>query len=200
MGFNMGLVHGFGINDGKYPVRSEYSNISKEYATWRGVIGRCYHRTENRKIAYARYNGCSVSEFFKHYSNFYEWSNNQVGFGLDGFDLDKDLLIKGNRQYHEDVCVFIPSEINTAIQAKRRDRGDLPIGVSYHKQTGRFVSRMRRANKDIHIGIYSTPNEAFINYKKEKESYLKVLAEKWKADIDDRAYKALINYKVDETD
>ena len=108
--------------------------------------------------------------------------------------------MKGNKIYSLGTCCFVPPEINGCFTLRSLNRGDLPIGVSYHKQTGRFVSRMRRGNKDIHIGIYSTPNEAFINYKKEKESYLKVLADKWKADIDDRAYKALINYKVDETD
>lgn len=196
----METVHGFGINDRKYPVRSETKEISKEYATWRGMIGRCYHRTENRKIAYKRYDGCSVSDFFKYYSNFYEWANKQKGFGVSEFDLDKDLLFKGNRVYSEDRCVFLPSEINTAIQANRSDRGEHPIGVYFHKQTGGFIARMKRKNIDIHIGLYKTPEEAFANYKVEKESYLKHLAEKWKSQIDDRAYIALMNYKVSITD
>lgn len=196
----MKTVHGFGINDGKYPVKSEFSKISKEYATWRGMIGRCYHRTENRKIAYKRYEGCNVSDFFKYYSNFYEWANNQVGFGIPDFDLDKDLLLKGNKNYSEEFCVFLPSEVNTAIQSNRSDRGSYPIGVSYHKKAGGFTARMRRNNKDIYIGIYKTPDEAFLNYKKNKEEYLVYLANKWRYKIDERAYNALINYSVDFED
>lgn len=164
------------------------------------MIGRCYHRTENRKIAYKRYDGCSVSDFFKYYSNFYEWANKQKGFGVSEFDLDKDLLFKGNKIYSEDRCVFLPSEINTAIQANRSDRGKYPIGVSFNKRDKLFTSRMRRGNKYIYIGAYKTPEEAFANYKVEKESYLKHLAEKWKSQIDDRAYIALMNYKVSITD
>ena len=198
--FNMETVHNFGINDKKYPVRSSTREISKEYATWRGMIGRCYHRTENRKKAYKSYEGCHVSIFFKYYSNFYEWANSQIGFGVSNYDLDKDLLKKGNKIYSEDFCVFLPSEINTAIQAKRSDRGYYPIGVYKHTQTGRFISRMRRLNKNIHIGIYNTPEEAFYAYKEKKEEYLRYLAEKHKSYIDERAYLALINYEVDITD
>lgn len=196
----MGMIHGFGINDGKYPVKSESEAISKEYATWRGMIRRCFHRSENRKNAYIRYDNCSVSDFFKYYSNFYEWANKQVGFKMPDFDLDKDLLKKGNRVYSEDLCVFLPSEVNTAIQAKRNDRGLYPIGVYKHTQSGRFVARMRRRNKHFHIGIYETSEEAFYAYKREKEIYLKELAEKWRCSIDPRAYNALIAYSVDIED
>ena len=193
----MKTVHGYGINDGKYPA-SAGSNIVKEYALWRGMLGRCYHRTENRKVAYKSYDGCKVSEFFKYYSNFYVWVRSQKGFLIENFDLDKDLLVKGNKIYSEDTCVFLPREINRTLQNNRSDRGEYPIGVRLHKQSGCFMSSMRKCNDFVYIGLYKTPEEAFLAYKVTKELYLKELANKWKDQIDPRAYDALMNYVVED--
>ena len=47
---------------------------------------------------------------------------------------------------------------------------------------------------------FNTEIEAFNYYKINKENYVKELAEKWKGQIDERAYEALINYTVEITD
>ena len=50
------------------------------------------------------------------------------------------------------------------------------------------------------LGVYNTPGEAFLAYKQAKEAYIKEVANKWKDQIDPRAYNALINYQVEITD
>ena len=42
--------------------------------------------------------------------------------------------------------------------------------------------------------------EAFNAYKQAKESFVKEQANKWKGKIGERAYNALMNYKVEITD
>ena len=195
----MKTVHGYGINDGKYPA-SAGSRIVKEYALWRGMLGRCYHRTENRKVAYKSYDGCKVSEFFKYYSNFYVWVRSQKGFLIENFDLDKDLLVKGNKIYSEDTCCFVPAEINNLFIKCDRSRGEYPIGVNYHKRVRKYVAKMRKFKENIHLGYFSKPDEAFNAYKEAKEAYIKSLAEKWKDKIDPRVYEALMKYRVEITD
>ena len=46
----------------------------------------------------------------------------------------------------------------------------------------------------------NTPEEAFQAYKQAKETYIKLQAEKWKDQIDVRAYEALMRYEVLPTD
>ena len=167
---------------------------TKEYALWLAMIQRCYNPAAHLKRP--RYEGCEVSTYFKLYSNFAEWCGSQVGFNIQGFDLDKDLLVKGNKLYSESTCVFIPKEINIALEKANKLRGDLPIGVSYNSQRGKYAAHMKVNGRSKSLGRYATVGEAFIAYKAAKERHLKALADKWKDQIDLRAYKALINYEV----
>ena len=125
-----------------------------------------------------------------------EWCRQQIGFKEDNFELDKDLLATGSKSYGEDSCVFLPKEINTAIIKQNKKRGDFPIGVTYHKNTGNFVAQLSTTTGRKHVGAFNSVTDAFAAYKKAKEAYLVELAEKWKGKIDNRAYDALINYEV----
>ena len=173
--------------------------VLKECTLWRGVIGRCYNNEFHKKSP--TYADCSVSEKFKYYPYFQEWCNKQIGFNEDGWHLDKDILIKGNKVYSEDTCCFVPQEINGLFIKRDAARGDLPIGVWFDKQKGKYqadVSVGRKKRK--RLGSFSTPEEAFQIYKEAKEAYIKEVANKWKDYIDQRAYNALMNYEVEITD
>ena len=147
------------------------------------------------------YIDCEVSHSFKNYEYFYEWCHNQIGFGECGFQLDKDLLVKGNKVYNESTCVFLPKEINVALTKCTASRGEHLIGVCWHKRNKAFVGMVNK-NKGTqeHLGYFKTEIEAFNAYKEAKENYLKQLAEKWKDKIDGRAYEALMSYRVDIDD
>ena len=54
--------------------------------------------------------------------------------------------------------------------------------------------------KREHLGLFNTEIEAFNAYKTAKESFVKEQANKWKDQIDERAYNALMNYTVEITD
>lgn len=168
------------------------------YQIWKGILGRCYDKAELEKKP--TYRGCSVSEHFQCYSNFHEWCQHQIGFGNDGWQLDKDLLIKGNKVYSEDTCVFIPQEVNNLLTKRQNFRGDLPIGVHKKKRGDYFVSQINRDREKVFLGHFKEPISAFLAYKEAKEDYMKVVAEKWHSKIDRRAYEALMNYQVEITD
>ena len=177
---------------------------TKEYNLWYTMLQRCFD--EHSKGVLETYKDCTVSENFKSYEYFYDWCNNQVGFNIfdendKPFEIDKDLLIKGNKLYSENTCVFLPREINVALTKSNKTRGDYPIGVHWSSTKKVFIAQINKGGgSQKHLGQFDTELEAFNAYKQAKESYLKELANKWSGKVDTRAYDALMNYLVEITD
>ena len=191
-------VFGIGITGTKYPPTINDVQ-TKEYMLWTGMLQRCYSTTLKKKRT--TYEGCEVSDKFKSYEYFYEWCQNQIGFGNEGWHLDKDLLIKGNKVYSENTCVFIPAEINSLLVKSTSLRGKHLIGVSWSNTSKSFIAQVRKnKGKPEYLGLFNTEIEAFNAYKSTKEAFVKEQAKKWKGEIDDRAYNALIKYQVEITD
>ena len=189
---NYGIIDIDGASIGK--------TMTKEYRLWNGMINRCYN--EKYLMKYPSYAKCSVDERWKYLSAFKEWCNNQIGFEQEGWTLDKDILIKGNKVYSPETCCFVPAEINTLILKADRIRGKYPIGV-YHdtsKCHKRFSARVSKNGKHKRFGSYLTPEEVFYVYKREKELHIKEVANKWKDQIDPRVYEALMNWTIEITD
>ena len=191
-------VFGVGILGTKYP--SKVNGVkTKEYVLWCHMLERCY--SDGFKKKNPTYEGCEVSDKFKSYEYFYEWCHKQVGFGNDGWHLDKDLLIKGNKVYSESTCVFIPQEINSLLTKRTASRGEHLIGVCWNKTKKAFRAMVsKNKGKREYLGCFKTELEAFNAYKQAKESFVKEQANKWKSQIDERAYNALMNYKVEILD
>ena len=124
-------VFGVGVSGTKYQFRIDGVK-TKEYALWCDMLRRCY--SDDFKKRQPTYDGCEVSDNFLYYEYFYEWCNKQIGFGVEGFELDKDLLIKGNKVYSESTCVFLPSEINSLLVKRTASRGKHLIGVYFNKK------------------------------------------------------------------
>ena len=191
-------VFGVGILGSRYPYKINGRN-TKEYVLWKSMLQRCYSDVFKKK--HSTYEGCGVSDNFKSYEYFYEWCNRQVGFGVEGFELDKDLLIKGNKVYSESTCVFVPTEINLLLVKREVSRGEHLIGVCWSKTHKAFKALVRRnKGKQEFLGYFKTELEAFNAYKTAKESFVKEQANEWKGKIDERAYEALMNYEVEITD
>ena len=191
-------VYGVGIVGTKYPTK--VSGVeTKEYLLWRSMLARCYSDVYKKKKP--TYEGCEVSENFVYYEHFYEWCNKQIGFGNEGWHLDKDLLVKGNKVYNESTCVFIPHEINSMLTKCTASRGEYLIGVCWNKKDKAFIARVcKNKGKREHLGFFKTEIEAFNAYKIAKEAFVKEQANKWKSQIDERAYNALMNYEVNIDD
>ena len=188
----MRLVCNFGINDLR-----DQRKTSKEFNLWLDMLTRCYSEKLHARIP--TYKDCSTSNEFRRYSDFKNWCQGQIGFGLFGFELDKDIIQKGNKEYHPDKCVFVPREINAFLRTRKKCRGLYPIGVTRVKN-GNYITQLKVNNKSVFIGKFPPPELAFQAYKVAKEQAIKDMANKWKDQIDPRAYTALMNYQVEITD
>ena len=191
-------VYGVGILGTKYPSKIN-GVLTKEYMLWCSMLKRCY--SDTCKKEQPTYEGCEVSDKLKSYEYFYEWCHKQVGFNNQGWHLDKDLLIKGNKVYSENTCVFIPAEVNTLLVKSTASRGKHLIGVCWSNAHRAFKAQVSKSKgKREHLGFFNTEIEAFNAYKQAKESFIKEQANKFKSQIDPRAYNALMKYTVEITD
>lgn len=117
---NYPSVFGIGYEGiGKYT----FNNSPHIRSKWKGMLERCY--CEKWHIKKPSYIGCSVDERWHNFQVFAEWFEQNY---KDGFELDKDILFKGNKVYSPETCCFVPSEIN--ILFKRKSRIDT-IKVTY---------------------------------------------------------------------
>ncbi len=189
------LVHGVGINDYDERIKINGKHILS-YRKWLALLGRCYKESTLKRNP--TYLGCSVCEEWKYFSKFKEWFDENY---VDGYEIEKDILVKGNKVYSPPTCCFVPHKINSLFCKSNSTRGVYPIGVYYKKKQGIFVAVLQKGGKtQTEIGKYSNPDEAFNAYKQAKESYIKEVADGWKDKIASNVYEAMYNYKVEITD
>ena len=117
-------------------------------------------------------------------------------------NLDKDILIKGNKVYSPDTCVFVPQNINKLFIKRDSSRGEFPIGVHYYKRNKKFgvVCSFGNSSSSAYLGLYDTPEEAFQVYKTFKENQIKQIANEYIDIIPTKLYQAMIEYEVEYDD
>lgn len=134
------LVKGVGVNDAPFPTTVKIDS----YNTWLNMLGRCY--APARQDCYA---GCTVDPRWHSYMAFKEWYDTNH---RDGWHMDKDLLVPGNRVYGPDACVFVPAYINDGII--RTDARGWTISKSHPKTPYQVIVCGKN------VGRFATEDEA----------------------------------------
>jgi len=179
------------IGEGIYRV-SIGGNHTKAYGVWKAMVRRCYERKPR-----PAYVGCSVCDEWHNFQNFAQWFSEQPNAGRKGFQLDKDLLVWGNKVYGPDTCSFVPNEINKLLTDSGSARGEWPQGVNYHNQRKKYRATLNKGSGKIqYLGLYETPEEAFVVYKREKEKFVKEQAEKYKYLLHPNVYANLKSWSL----
>ena len=161
------------------------------------MMNRCYNEKFHERQP--QYKKCSVCEEWLNFSNFKVWYEENK-YGDEPFDLDKDILFKGNTVYSPETCCLVPHIINTVFLNGKQNRGDLPIGVWYEKDKKYFRSSMSFLGKQIKLGTFKTVEQAFIRYKEYKEEFIQDLAEQYKGKIPQKVYEAMMKWEIDISD
>ncbi len=102
------------MGDGLYSAATH----KREYVLWSSMLNRCYNK--KRLNVQPSYVGCSVCIRWLSFQNFCEdlpkismydlWLNDRT------MQLDKDILIEGNKEYSLDTCMFV-SDVDNAMKA-----------------------------------------------------------------------------------
>lgn len=191
------MMQGVGYDSGGKWIKTINRKSTPEYSFWMGMISRCYSKKIHAKQP--GYADCSVNSVFHDFQKFCDWAEQQHGYGEPLWQLDKDLVSKGNKEYSPACCIFLPREINNFVIGCNSVRGVWPKGVCVHHNGFRAQCQMGNGRKFTGPKV-ATVEEAFAAYKTCKEAYAKTLAEKWKHLIDPRSYDALMSYEVLITD
>ena len=199
-------VYNVGMTGVKYSIWENGKHI-KEYDIWRSMLMRCYDKKfKKRQQTYADATCCNEWLLFE---NFYEWLHSQENFdkwliNKNNWGLDKDIILKNNKIYCPEYCCLVPQNVNNLFTNRTNYRGKYPIGVCLDKRSGEYVARCCNpfVKKYVTIGRYSTPEKAFLAYKKYKENIIKQVAETEfkKGNITKRCYDAMLNYIIEITD
>ena len=151
------------------------------------MLKRCY--SAKLQECYPTYRGCTVSEDWLVFSKFKAWMEKQ---DWEGKDLDKDILIEGNKVYSAETCVFVTRMVNTFIIDSGAARGEWKIGASWHKKKNKFQSMCKNpfTKKLEYLGYFDCEQAAHEAWRKRK---LELAHELAAIQTDPRVAKALID-------
>lgn len=163
------LVHGVAVNDADYNVARVVEGklvTCKLYKSWVDMVGRCFSARikENNKT----YLECTLCNEWLSFTAFREWAESQDWHGKQ---LDKDLLVDGNKHYSPETCVFISRELNSALTYFKTTKNK-KTGAFFHRRIGKFTAACKNpfTRKLEHIGVFDDENsahKAWLNRKRE---------------------------------
>ena len=199
------------IGDGKYKSRDENKKKTKAYNTWSHMLRRCYDPYYLNE--HPTYRDCIVCEEWHNFQNFAKWyEENYYECNDEQMQLDKDILIKGNKIYSPNTCILVPKRINSLLTKSDALRGEYPIGVYYRfKKVEQYeyhylevgcgvIENGKKKHKVLKTLPLDKPFQAFSIYKQFKEKYIKQIADEYKELIPQKLYEALYKWEVEIND
>lgn len=197
-------AHGFYNSGGSYKTRIN-GKKTKECSLWENIRIRCQILPEQDEKRFGKYTEVTVCDEWKDFQVFSEWFTSVVksGYYQEGWQLDKDLLVKNNKVYAPEFCVFLPEDLNKALNIRSRNRGDLPLGITLASDGCSIDVQYKCKDSQFCVRKYLPADkieDGFAIYKAARESYIKYLGEMYKSQIDPKVYEAIKNYSVDITD
>lgn len=187
------LILGVATNSGGKYKSTIDGKRTNAYRAWYNMLRRV--RCPKLHARQPTYIGCSVAEKWRDYQGFAEWFENH-DYSHHGYELDKDLLLPGNKIYAPERCVFVPRQLNNLLNDHGNARGQYLQGVGFDKSRNKFVARMAINGKCKRLGRFDSELEAYQVYKTAKEANVKRMALEWRDDIADNVFEALMNWKL----
>lgn len=167
------LVYGVGVNDYDGKVHIDGRHI-RSYYIWKSMLRRCYDTKFHEKKP--TYIGCLVADEWLSFSNFKKWYDKNYPSGLAlglniRFELDKDLLVDGNKIYGSNTCIFLPQKVNGFLTNKQSTNTSGYTGVHWFKKSNKWIAQIKDfgTNKYKHLGLFDNIHDAAESYRLARE-------------------------------
>lgn len=149
-------------------------NSPKIYEVWHGMITRA--DDAKWKETHPTYKDCTVCDEWRDFQVFAKWYTDNIYDFPGKLDLDKDLLIEGNKHYSPETCLIIPHVVNQFIAdvGVKKESG-LPKGVD--KQGNRYAAYIGGGRRLLYLGAFDTAREASKAYKAAKAEQMREFAQ-----------------------
>jgi hypothetical protein len=188
------LIYGIGENDVMIP---EFTN-TRTWRTWVGIIRRTDYRDPKWMKYHPSYEGCTLDPRWYKLSEFKKWIEQWEDY--QNKEVDKDILIPGNKIYGPDTCLMVRPIVNSwFMPTNLENNGELPVGVSWNpswkknKSPNPYKTQISLIGKKrIYLGVYATIEEASASYEKVRKEQIQILIE---TETDPRVIKAMLDHE-----
>ena len=162
------LNFGVGINDADYVTNPSINGkrvACPFYKVWQNMLMRCYSLAYQKKRP--TYIECSVCDEWLTFSNFKTWMKTK---SWKDKQLDKDILIEGNKVYSPSSCIFVSKQLNSFMNDHGAKRGACLIGCYWNKRDKKYQSQCRNpfSNKIENLGLFTNEQTAHEAWKTRK--------------------------------
>lgn len=164
------MKYGVGINNADYLTQPRVNGKQIKcpvYVAWSGILMRVYY--ENKRKDNLAYADCKVYDEWLTFNNFREW---YLKNHVDGYEIDKDLLLPKNKIYSPDTCIFVPAWLNSFTVDCGARRGKCLIGVTWNDKRGKFIARCHDPK--------TKSKRTLVDFLQNKKHTLAILPESWK--------------------
>lgn len=185
-------VHGVGVNDSSYITQRKINGkrvVCPYYRSWINMLNRCYNPAYQEK--YPTYKGCTVTTPWLMFSEFRRWMESQ---DWKGKQLDKDILIPGNKIYGPAECIFVSGALNMLFANTSPISGPYPTGVCINKPGKGYIAQCRSERSSNFLGLFATIKEAETTYLIFKSNLIKRTANKKESNDNPKLKAALLMY------
>lgn len=194
--YGVGYV-GVGEYEGTTLINGKKKN-SPAYEVWIGILKRCYSENANTRKRHSTYADVSVCEEWLCFQNFAKWYYNNLP-SYSSPEVDKDLRVIGSRVYSPETCSFVPVEIN-ALFTGPKDNRELQRGVHFCNTKKLLIVQLQEGaktksgnKKQTYYGSFSSQEEAFAAYFREKKRHVIEVANRNIDKIHPEVYHNLVN-------
>lgn len=146
----------------------DYPNLKKGRKTFNNMFDRTLYNPD--------YADVTISGDFSSLTSFLDWNEENYDPDWEDWQLDKDILNPGAREYSPQNCMYVPPEVNQLFKSTKSGKYMKGVEASGKK----FKAYCSVDGKKICLGTYPTELEAHKVHMKWRKARLTELAEKYK--------------------